>query len=132
MKTTDKATKETFFEYVKEAYDIEPDYPFADDFESAVFRHPENRKWFALFMARIDRRRLNSDEDGVCDVVNLKCDPFMIGSVLSATGVAPAYHMNKEHWISVLLDGSADMELLQGLIAMSYELTRPKVAKRKK
>jgi predicted DNA-binding protein (MmcQ/YjbR family) len=126
-----KATKERFFEYVKEAYDIEPDYPFTDDFESAVFRHPENRKWFALFMTRISRRKLGGDEDGECDVVNLKCDPFLLGSFLAEEGVVPAYHMNKEHWISVLLDGSVDMELLQGLTAASYDLTMPNIPKRK-
>ena len=41
--------KDALFSFVNEHYGIEPDYPFSDD-ASAVLRHPENRKWFALVM----------------------------------------------------------------------------------
>lgn len=31
-----------------DTYSVEPDYPWMDTPESAVFRHAANRKWFAL------------------------------------------------------------------------------------
>ena len=40
--------------------------------------------------------------------------------------VVPAYHMNKEHWISVILDGSMEEEDICRLIEESFELTAPK------
>ena len=50
----------------------------------------------------------------------------MIGSMRMNTGVLPAYHMNKNHWLTVLLDGTADDETVKALVDMSYALTAPK------
>ncbi len=47
----------------------------------------------------------------------------MIGSLRLSKGFLPAYHMNKEHWITILLDGSVEREKIKQLIDLSYELT---------
>ena len=46
------------------------------------------------------------------------------------TAVIPAYHMNKQHWISVILDGTMAEEDVLRLIADSHALTAPKAPKR--
>lgn len=102
-------------------YSAEPEYPWHDD--NCVFRHAGNRKWFALVL-RVPYRRLGLNRDGWADLVNLKCNPLLMGSYRDQPGVLPGYHMNKEHWLSVLLDGSAEDEALRELLAISYELTR--------
>ena len=94
-------TKQHFLEYCLTTYNTSPDYPFDEDFETAVLRHGENRKWYALVM-RVSRRKFGFDSDEVIDVVNLKLPTEMFGSFGTAD-VYPAYHMNKLHWISVLL-----------------------------
>ena len=38
-------------------------------------------------------------------------------------GVALAYHMNKNNWITVVLDGGLSDEMVFGLIRKSYLLT---------
>ena len=55
-------TKTELFEFIKNEYNVEPDYAFDD--ENAVFRHRSNRKWFALVM-NIRRDRLLPGEDGI-------------------------------------------------------------------
>ena len=40
--------------------------------------------------------------------------------------VVPAYHMNKQHWISVILDGSMTEEEVFRLICDSHALTAPR------
>ena len=50
----------------------------------------------------------------------------MIGSLRKEKGILPAYHMNKEHWITVLLDGSVEKQKIYDLIEISYDLTRKK------
>lgn len=60
------------------------------------------------------------------DVVNVKCDPALVGSLRNKAGYFPAYHMNKENWISILLDGSVPMDEIQELVALSYHFTLPK------
>ena len=99
-------TRAELTQYIFDTYSVEPDYPFSDDNVSAVFRHPANRKWFALAM-NIPARRLGLPSDARMDIVNLKCDPNLIVSLRSAPGLFPAYHMSKENWITAALDGSA-------------------------
>lgn len=47
----------------------------------------------------------------------------MIGGLRKEEGILPAYHMNKEHWITVLLDGTVEKEEICNLIDISFELT---------
>ena len=46
------------------------------------------------------------------------------GSFREEAGMFPAYHMNKAHWLTIALDGSAEEEKLKFLLDMSYELTK--------
>ena len=90
-------TKQKFLEYCLNTYGTSPDYPFDEDFETAVLRHRDNRKWYALVM-RVSRRKFGFDSDEVIDVVNLKLPTEMFDSFGATDGVYPAYHMNKLHW----------------------------------
>ena len=122
--------KQKFLEYCLNTYGTSPDYPFDEDFETAVLGHADNRKWYAIVM-RVFRRKFGFDSDEVIDVVNLKLPTEMFGSFGAADGVYPAYHMNKLHWISVLLPDTPD-DVVQFLTNVSFEATRakPKRAKR--
>ena len=123
-------TREEFFEMCSSSYLTLPDYPFEEDFETAVFRHADNRKWFALSM-QVSRRKFGLDSDEVIDVVNLKLPTEMFGSFGAAEGVYPAYHMNKLHWISVLLPDAPD-DIVQFLLNASFEVTKSKKKKEAK
>ena len=112
--------------YIENQYGVKAEYPFEMDDETAVFRQKSNGKWFAIIM-RISKRRLHIDSDEEIDVMNVKCDPILIGSLLLDTGFYPAYHMNKTHWITVSPD--ADEDKVRMLIDMSFSLT---ALKRKK
>ena len=114
-------TRQAFLDYCLDTYGTAADYPFDEDFETAVFRHANNRKWYAIMM-RVSRRKFGTDSDEVVDVVNLKLPLEMFGSFGAADGVYPAYHMNKLHWISVLLPDAAD-DLVEFLVNASYEAT---------
>ena len=115
-------TKQQFLEYCLNTYGTSPDYPFDEDFETAVLRHADNRKWYALVM-RVSRRKFGFDNDEVIDVVNLKLPTEMFGSFGVADGVYPAYHMNKLHWISVLLSNAPD-DIVKFLVNVSFEATK--------
>ena len=121
-------TKQQFLEYCFDTYGTSPDYPFDEDFETAVLRHADNRKWYAIMM-RVSRRKFGFDSDEVIDVVNLKLPTEMFGSFGVEDGVYPAYHMNKLHWISVILQDAPE-EVINFLVNVSFEATKTK--KRKK
>ena len=114
--------KQDFLKYCLSTYGTSPDYPFDEDFETAVLRHTDNRKWYAIVM-RVPRHKFGFDSDEVIDVVNLKLPTEMFGSFGVADGVYPAYHMNKLHWISVLLPDAPD-DIVQFLVNVSFEATK--------
>lgn len=116
--------------YISETYSADPEYPWESSPSSAVFRHASNRKWFALLMD-IPRSKLGMQSDDMISVVNLKCDPLMTGSVCMENGIYPAYHMNKNYWISVALDGTVSDETVKMLLDMSFDATMPKIKKKK-
>ena len=95
--------------------DVWEDYPF-DDPNWTVMRHRSNRKSFAFIFERNGKIW-----------INLKAEPLRADFWKAAySAVVPAYHMNKRHWISVILDGSmADGEVM-ALIEDSHALTAPK------
>ena len=122
-------TKQEFLEYGLDTYCTSPDYPFDEDFETAVLRHADNRKWYAIVM-KVSRRKFGFDSDEMIDVVNLKLPTEMFGSFGAADGVYPAYHMNKLHWISVLLPDAPD-DIIQFLVNVSFEATKVKEKKKR-
>ena len=123
-------TTRELFAYIEREYNVTPDYPWLDSPEGAVFRHADNRKWFALSMP-IPRRYAYPGETGEVDAVNLKCDPVLSGMLRGEAGVFPAWHMSKVHWITVLLDGSADDDRLKFLLYQSFELTKSRKRREK-
>ena len=118
-------TKQDSLEYCLNTYGTSPDYPFDEDFETAVLRHADNRKWYAIVM-RVSRRKFSFDSDEVIDVVNLNLPTEIFGSFGTSDGVYPAYHMNKLHWISVLLP-DAPNDVVQFLANLSFEATKSKI-----
>ena len=88
------------------------DYPFHDD-NWSIMRHRGNSKMFAAVFERQGNIWLN-----------LKCAPeasTFWRSVYSS--VIPAYHMNKEHWNSVILDGTVPENDVKTMIFDSFNLT---------
>ena len=122
-------TKQEFFEMCSSTYLTLPDYPFDDWMESAVFRHSDNNKWFAIAL-RVSKRKFGIDSDEVVDVVNLKMPTEMFGSFGLRDGVYPAYHMNKLHWVSVILQ-YAPSDVVRFLLNASFEATKTKIKHRK-
>ena len=115
--------RQEFAAYLADTYSVDGEHLFAKYPSFLVFRHTENRKWFAVIMD-IPRKNLKLPGEGEISVVNLKCDPRLIGSFREEPGIFPGWHMNKAHWLSVALDGTAEDEKIRFLVDMSYELTK--------
>ena len=97
---------------LKEVYE---DYPFHDT-NWTLMRHKKNKKAFAWIYER---------EGNIW--INVKCDlewrDFWRNTYAS---VIPAYHQNKEHWSSIILDGTIPEQDIIRMIGESYELTNDK------
>ena len=107
--------------FIKETYNAGADYPWLKYPNYEVFRHSDNQKWFALIMD-VPKSKLGLQGTETLDVVNFKCAPLLIGSLREESGFFPAYHMNKKHWITIVLDKEVDEPLVQQLLEESYGL----------
>ena len=123
-------TRQELIEFIFDEYSVEPDYPFPMDDVTCVFRHIDNRKWFGIAMV-VPYRTIGISREGNVDILNVKCDPIMTGSLRGKPGFRPAYHMNKDRWITILLDGSAGKEDIAVLLDMSYQMTASKIRMKK-
>lgn len=108
--------------YINENYNILQEYPWSKYPNYTTFKHKDNKKWFALIMD-VPFKKLKIDKEGIVNVINLKNISEMVGCLRKEEGILPAYHMNKEYWITVLLDGAVPEERIFELIDISYELT---------
>ena len=93
--------------FAMKQYETEPDYPWIGLPNYAVLRHSDNRKWYGIIMD-VPGVKLGLPRQEAVDILDVKCDPILDGSLQSDKGILPAYHMHRGNWITVLLDGSVD------------------------
>ncbi len=107
-------------DFINKKYCVAPEYLWRRYPTYCIFRHHDNQKWFAL-VGSVPRSVLKIPGDADVDIINVKTDnvEFLRG----VPGILPAYHMNKNNWVSVLLDGSVPMKNVKKLLEMSYDLT---------
>lgn len=106
--------KEEVIKYCLDLQDTFEDYPFPEDYESVTMKHTKNKKWFALLMKVNDKIYLN-----------VKTDPDYSELLRNSYDyIIPAYHMNKQHWNTIILSNNVDQKLVEELLMQSYELTK--------
>lgn len=123
--------RKAVFDYIKKKYKVSPEYLWKKYPDYAVFRHSDNNKWFAL-QAAVYGDKLGMDTDKIVEVINLKVDDMFYRDILiGQDGIMPAYHMNKQHWVTVLLDGTVSEKQVYDLIDSSYMATASAKKKQK-
>ena len=106
--------RKELFKYIKEQYDVKPEYLWDDTPDCAVFRHKNNKKWFGIIM------KVKGEE-----YFNVKTKPDYSDLLRNTYEyIIPAYHMNKEHWNTIILNKEVDKDLVFELIDQSFELTK--------
>ncbi|EPD87297.1 MmcQ/YjbR family DNA-binding protein [Streptococcus sp. HPH0090] len=108
---------------VQEKYSNQLEYLWEKSPDTAVLRHEDNQKWYAILM-RIPWDRLDKGREGLVEAVNLKHD--QVADLLSQNGIYPAFHMNKRYWISLPLDDTLTDEKVLELFERSWFLTSKK------
>ncbi len=65
-----------------------------------------------------------ADVEGRPPRANLKCEPGLAHDLRAAypAAVTGGWHMNKEHWNTVIVDGELDDELVERMVLHSYDL----------
>ena len=106
--------------YIKNKYDINPEFLWEDLPSCGVFRNKKTNKWFGIIM-NIDRSKI-MDSKGEVEVINIKLDPDVILDLINKDGYYKAYHMNKKYWITLILDNTLNDKEIYNLIDKSYKI----------
>ena len=112
-------------EYAYEKYGDEAEYLWDDLPNAAVIRRADNRKWYVLLM-QIPRKRLKLECDDIVEIVDLRFDVDELPKKVDGVRYFQGYHMNKKHWITILLDGSVPLDEILGYVDKSYKLAKGK------
>ena len=112
--------------YVKDQYNSTIVKPFKTNPDIKALVTPKG-KWYALFLD-VEYNKLQKDSlaDSKVKIINLKHISSKISAITDNRNIFPAYHMNKNHWISVVLDNNIDTEYVKELIEISYNLVNNK------
>ena len=108
-------------EYCERKFGTEPEAPWEDSPDAYTFKTAKRNKWYALFMT-IPYKSLGLVAKGTLDVVNIKLPPAKVLDLIDRVHFYPAYHMNKKHWITIVLNKEVDEPLVQQLLEESYGL----------
>lgn len=108
---------------VQEKYENQLEYLWEKSPDTAILRHENNQKWYAVLM-KISWDKLEKGREGLVEAVNLKHD--QVADLLSQNGIYPAFHMNKRYWISLPLDDTLTDEKVLELFERSWFLTSKK------
>ncbi len=127
---SEKSQKERIIDHVKEFYGADPEYLWEKTPNSGVFRNSINKKWFGAILD-IPKSKLGFNDEKIVFVLDIKCDPLMVGELQKQKGFFPAYHMNKDKWITVILDDTVKDDTIFFLLEQSFNLIKPNVKKKK-
>ena len=108
---------------VQKKYGNQLEYLWEKSPDTAVLRHEDNKKWYAVLM-RIPWAKLDKGREGQVEAVNLKHD--QVADLLLQKGIYPAFHMNKRYWISLALDETLSDNDVLDLLEISWNLTLKK------
>ena len=109
--------------YAKRQYNTEPEYLWKRYPDYCVLRHRRNRKWYAVIMM-VSKEAIGLSGEGGVWIMDVKATAEDIELTPDSEGFFPGYHMNKRHWMSILLDGTVRLKIIKEYLDKSYELTR--------
>lgn len=104
--------------YVREKYGAELEFLWEKFPDCAIWRRQDNGKWYGALLTA-ERAKIGMKGEGKATVLNVRAEPEEIPLLLGGA-VFPGWHMNKRHWISLALDGSAPFEELAERLEESY------------
>lgn len=110
-------------DYAKNKYNSEAEYLWEKFPRNAVCRRNDNQKWFlAILSVKGSNIGLNTDE--IVELIDLRATTEEVEKLTATQNYYPAYHMNKKHWFTIVLDGSVKIEKIYEYIDKSYDLAK--------
>lgn len=130
-KIAENCCKDTYFifpqsnrltDLIKEKYGDSPEFLWEKFPGFGIFRNPRSKKWYGL-ISNIDKSKLDKKSKGEVEILNIKLAKEEVKQLLKQKGFYPAYHMNKQSWITILLDDTLDDKDIMRLLEKCHRLS---------
>lgn len=111
--------------YIKGKYNDDLEYLWVKFPNNAIWRNKVNNKWYGALLV-LNESKLGLKSDKTIDIIDLRYQKDKIKDVIDNKKIFEGYHMNKNNWITIRLDGSMDIKEIFNLIDNSYNLSLEK------
>lgn len=117
------ADSQSVINYVQEHYQTNLEFLWKQFPNDAVLRRSDSKKWYAALM-KIPATKIGLDSDNLVEILDIRMDPDLLINKIDNNQIFPGYHMNKKHWVSILLNGQNNLDTVYSYIDASYELAK--------
>ncbi len=107
--------------YVRNIYGDELEFLWRKFPDNAVWRRQDTKKWYGALLT-VSKRKLGAKSDETVEIIDLRIRPEDLEALIDNEKYFPGYHMNKEHWYTIILDDSVPLEEICRRIDGSYLL----------
>lgn len=126
----DKCTNQSYFvsnqanriaDLIFKKYGDLPEFAWDKFSGYGIFKNSKNDKWYALIM-NINKSKISLGNEEI-EVINVKLDKDKVKDLQERNGFYKAYHMNKENWITIILDDTLSDEKIMSYVDESHVFT---------
>ena len=110
-------------EYARKTYGNEVEYLWEKFPDNAVLRRKDTNKWYAAILT-VPYSKFGIEREGTVEVIDLRMDPAELEKIVDNKTYFRGWHMNKKHWVTMHLDGSAPLEEIISRLDKSYILAK--------
>ena len=108
-------------EYARKTYGDEVEYLWEKFPDNAVLRRRDTKKWYAAILT-VPYIKFGIDREGTVEVIDMRMDTAELEKTVDNRTYFRGWHMNKKHWVTMLLDGSAPLDEIIQRLDESYNL----------
>jgi len=110
-------------DYVRDTYGDELEFLWEKFPDNAIWRRKDNQKWYGAILT-VSGRKLGLPTDDILEIIDLRLQKELMEQTVDRIRYFPGWHMNKNNWYTIILDGRVPTEELFGRIDESYRLAR--------
>lgn len=115
--------------YILGTYDATSDHSFEEDRTVTIFRRRDNNQRFAA-TKNVGCRSVSAGSAGRIDILNVSINPRLVATLREREGFRPAWRMNRNKWVTILLDGTVPDDEVRSYLDMSYQFAARRGGKR--
>ena len=108
---------------LKEQHQDQPEFLWKKFPNNAIFHRQDTHKWYAAILV-ISADKLGRDSQEIIEILDFRVATNKLATVIEQPNYYPGYHMNKQHWATICLDGSVPLAEIKQRLADSYLLAK--------